>query len=124
VATPLALVKAVVVEAPVSWNVPSGAVKVTTTPAPTGAGDVAGGTGAASTNTDSALLNVVPSVVLCGDPPATELSAGSGVSVFAQLKVAVDSVEGDAAITLYVPVVPFAVNAVDVAMPLALVVVE
>jgi hypothetical protein len=51
-------------------------------------------------NTESALLNCVPSVVLCGDPPAIVASAGSGKPVFAQLNVAVDSVEGDAPITL------------------------
>ena len=103
-ATPFEPVIAVVILEPLSAKVPlaalgtpadetvnAGAVNVTTRlltafPLPS------------STVTDSGVANWVPSVVLCSDPPDTEI--GTGCNVFDIKKVAVDCVEGDAAITL------------------------
>jgi hypothetical protein len=81
VATPLELVVAVVVVAFVSVKTPSVAVNVTGRPLT--AVEVG-----SNTVTESGVANCVPSVVLCGLPPATEIACGT--SVFDIVKIAVD----------------------------------
>ena len=91
-ATPLALVNAVVVGRSVSVNQPSGAVNVTGSCAPTEFPS------ASLTLTLNELANCELMDVLCGVPPATEI--GAGTNVFARLKRAVDCEDPTDAITL------------------------
>ena len=116
VATPLEFVVAVTVLLPPA-KVPlapvAGAVKVTTTP-PVGDPLVV-------TVAPNGEANAVLTAALCGVPLVGEIVSVAAV-VLVRLKLAGVDTPATEAVTVYVPVVPLAVNTGDVATPLELVV--
>src|SRR5690242_9286164 len=112
VATPLALLTAVFVPVNVPLAPLGGAVNVTTTP-------LTGLFPASVTVATNGAANAVLTAALCPEPLVTTTLA-AGPAVFVSEKFA-EVAPGTLATTLYgPPAVPFAVNVVDVATPLAL----
>jgi hypothetical protein len=117
VATPLELVVSVSVVDEFDANVPlapvAGATKVTATP-PTGFESLS------RTVTTRGFANAVLTVALCPPPLVASIVAGAP-ALFVKVKVAVVVVPGVEAITVYEPVVVFAVGVDEKTTPLELV---
>jgi hypothetical protein len=115
VATPLASVVAVFTPpANVTLAPLDGALNVTSTP-------LRGSPLLSTTCTTNGAMNGVLIAALCRDPLCGTSCAG-GPTAFVKPKLAEGGSDGIVAVTIYVPIVPFAVNVEDVATPLAFVV--